>query len=169
MDWQKYASTINTLVATVAIVASGLWAYYEYETQANLALVQAKLALEAQQFEAAKPFLQRQLDLCVEASNAAATLASAQDPERVAAAMDRFWELYWGSLHIVEDFGDDSVEDMMFDFGKKVEKLPSDAKILAALDAGERGLKFDSLDLAKACRRLIEQSWQSVVPQLRER
>lgn len=162
MDWQKYASTINTLVATVAIVASGLWAYYEYETQANL-------ALEAQQFEAAKPFLQRQLDLCVDASNAAATLASAQDPGRVAAAMDRFWELYYGSLHIVEDFGDDSVAQKMVDFGNRVENLPSDAKLLAALDAGERGLKVESLSIADACRRLIEQSWKSVVPQLRER
>lgn len=162
MDWQKYASTINTLVATVAIVASGWWAYFEYEER-------AKLVLEAQQLEAAKPFLQRQLDLCVQASNAAATLASAQDPGRVAVAMDRFWELYFGSLHIVEDFGDDSVAARMRQFGDLVEELPSGSKVLAAMHADERGLKSASLSLGQACRRLIDQGWQSGVQKLRER
>jgi hypothetical protein len=35
MDWNKYASTINTVVVTVAIVASGIWAVVVFRADAN--------------------------------------------------------------------------------------------------------------------------------------
>ena len=162
MDWHKYASTINTLVATLAILVSGFIAFEQYKSE-------AKQVRETQQFEAAKPFLQRQLDLCVEASDAAATLASARDADRIATALDRFWELYFGSLHIVEDTGENSVEAKMILFGRIVNKLPSDSKDLVVLGSEQRGLNDASLEIARACRRLIEQGWQSVVPQLRSK
>ena len=94
--------------------------------------------------------------------------ASGRDTDRVAAAIDRFWELYLGSLHIVEDTGPDSVAARMIDFGETVKELPSDPKLLAEMETENRGLSGGSLSIAKACRRLIEKSWQSVVPQLRE-
>lgn len=171
MDWHKYASTINTLVVTLAIVISGIWAIIQYKSEATKertrADTQAVETLIAQQFEAAKPFLQRQLDLCIEASDAAATLASARDANRIATALDRFWELYFGSLHIVENTGTKSVESNMVAFGKIVSELPSDPNVLSVTDSKQRGLNDASLEIAKACRRLIEQGWQSVVPQLR--
>ena len=160
MDWHKYASTINTLVVTLAIVASGIWAIVEYRAEA---VEQRK----AQRFEAAMPFLQRQLDLCVEASDAAASLASATNAERIAVARDRFWQLYFGSLHIVEDFGEGSVENRMIGFGKALNQAPADNSELAAMNIDKRGLKSPALDIGKACRALIVKGWQEVVPQLR--
>jgi hypothetical protein len=141
-------------------VVSAVWAVVQYRDEA------AKQRA-AQQFEASRPFLQQQLDLCVQASDTAAALASAQDPDRVRAALDRFWQLYLGSLHIVEDVGPESVAGRMVEFGKIVEKLPSDPVALAALGIEQRGLSGGSLSIARACRALIEKSWQAVVPQLR--
>jgi len=50
-----------------------------------------------------KPFLQMQSDLCKSATEAAARVATATDPEAWRKALDEFWALYWGPLAIVED------------------------------------------------------------------
>lgn len=154
MNWKKAGSTINTWVPTIMIVVTagvGIWQYSD-----------------AQQFEAARPFLQKQLDLCIEASDAAAALATAAQPGPVTAAMERFWQLYYGSLHIVEDTGTESVAARMVTFGDTLKKLPADPVTLAAIGRDQRKLDIPSLDIAKACRKLIEKNWKSVVPQLRE-
>ena len=171
MDWPKYASTINTVVATLAIVASGIWAVAQFRAEAEneRKSQEARLVeqVRSQQFEAARPFLLRQLDLCIDASDAAAALASARDGDSIAAARNRFWQLYFGSLHIVEDLGDESVASRMFDFGEALKKAPADTEELAAMDISRRNLESPALDVGKACRALIEKSWQEVVPQFR--
>jgi len=48
MDWKAYASTINTVVATVAIVAGGIWGVWQYREE-------GEKQRAAQRFEAAKP------------------------------------------------------------------------------------------------------------------
>lgn len=159
MDWQKYASTCNTIVVTIAVVASGLWAVEKYRDEA------AK-QLEARRFEAARPFLQRQLDLCVEASDAAAALASARRPEGIVVARDRFWQLYIGSLHIVEDFGEESVAVNMAAFGDALKKAPAAPGEMAALDIDQRGLEALALNIGRSCRALIVAGWRGVVPHL---
>jgi hypothetical protein len=52
--------------------------------------------------EAQKPFWEKQLQTCFEASTAAATIATSRDKEAVSKAVDDFWRLYWGPLAIVE-------------------------------------------------------------------
>ena len=158
MDWNKYASTINTVVVTAAIIASGIWAVVIFRND-------AEIARASQRFEAARPFLQRQLDLCIDASDAAATLASARDVERIAVARDRFWQLYNGSLHIVEDFGPKGVAIRMDDFSVALGEVPVAAEDLATMDIDERELQSPALGIGKACRALIEKGWQEVVPQ----
>jgi hypothetical protein len=159
MDWSKYASTCNTVVATIGIVAGGVWGIIQYKNQ-------QVAQLKAQRYEAARPFLQRQLDLCVDASDAAATLASTGNAKQVAAARDRFWQLYIGSLHIVEDFGSGSVADRMYAFGRALKQVPADANELAAMDIEKRGLEGGALDIGMACRALIVTGWKDIVPQL---
>jgi len=149
MDWKAYASTINTVVATVAIVAGGIWGVWQYREE-------GEKQRAAQRFEAAKPFLQRQQDLCFEASDSASALAIATDAEHVAKALERFWQLYYGSLRIVEDTGPDSVADNMMKFGNLLQALPHDSAGLAAMEPGARKLVLPSLHLADACARLIE-------------
>lgn len=149
MDWKAYASTINTVVATVAIVAGGIWGVWQYREE-------GEKQRAAQRFEAAKPFLQRQQDLCFEASDSASALAIATDPDHVAKALERFWQLYYGSLRIVEDTGPNSVAESMVKYGDLLQALPHDSVGLAAMEPNARKLALPSLHLADSCARLIE-------------
>ena len=55
-----------------------------------------------EQFEAKKPYLVKQMDLCFTATEAASTLASSVDPDKWGKAKETFWVLYWGPLAVVE-------------------------------------------------------------------
>src|SRR5580700_9118977 len=50
-----------------------------------------------------QPFLQKQLDLCFAASATVAKLATEINPKEWETARLQFWQLYWGTLCIVED------------------------------------------------------------------
>jgi len=112
---------------------------------------------ENARFEARKPFLVKQMDLCFQASEATATLATTTDPETWRRARETFWMLYWGPLSVVEAplTGERGpVEAQMVVFGRKLEPLQNDPKLpLSALEQ-------DSLDLAHKCRNLIFDSWE---------
>ena len=100
---------------------------------------------ETRRIEATKPFLERQLKLYTEATQAAATLATSKNRQELDAATKKFWSLYWGELALVED---KRVEAAMVQFGR-------------ALDAGSscHELQKASLDLAHACRDSLAESW----------
>lgn len=100
---------------------------------------------ETRRIEATKPFLERQLKLYTEATQAAATLATSEKTDDLDAAGKKFWSLYWGELALVED---EKVEAAMVQFGR-------------SLDAGRVGqqLQQNSLDLAHACRDSLAESW----------
>jgi len=95
--------------------------------------------------EATRPFLDRQLKLYTEATQAAAHLASSISNDEVGAARARFWSLYWGELALVED---KRVEAAMVQLGR-------------ALEGGAIGgdLAPLSLNLAHACRDSLAESW----------
>ena len=98
----------------------------------------------------AKPVLVKQLELCVEASNAAATLAQnpnqdlspANDPARA------FLSLYYGKLAVVED---QCVYRTMVDF----------KRIVFDKAAGAITPSRAALRIAFACRRMISRGWKS--------
>jgi hypothetical protein len=100
---------------------------------------------ETRRIEATKPFLERQLKLYTDATQAAATLATSKNAPALDAASTRFWALYWGELALVED---KRVEAAMVQFGR-------------ALEAGSVGqqLQNASLALAHACRDSLADSW----------
>lgn len=100
---------------------------------------------ETRRIEATKPFLERQLKLYTEATQAAATLAVSEKPDELYRASERFWSLYWGELALVED---KRVEAAMVRFGR-------------ALESGGFGqqLQQHSLALAHACRDSLAESW----------
>src|SRR5260370_12841440 len=79
-------------------------------------------AKDAKEQEFRKPFWEKQLQLYFDATEAASTMATSKDARRRDLAGDRFWELYWGSLAVVEDAGletatDAKVEAAMVHFG----------------------------------------------------
>lgn len=102
---------------------------------------------ESRQIEARRPFIERQLKLYTEATQVAAVIATSADQTRVEASRQRFWELYWGELSLVEDRG---VETAMVRFGKCLN---------AKGDCAQSELQQASLALAHACRDSLSESW----------
>jgi hypothetical protein len=54
-----------------------------------------------------QPFLEKQTDLCFQASEAAAQLATTTDPDQWTTSWNKFWTLYWGPLAVVEDVSEE--------------------------------------------------------------
>ena len=112
---------------------------------------------ENAQFEARKPFLVKQMELCFQASETASTLASSTDPETWRRANETFWMLYWGPLSVVEAplSGEKGpVEKQMVVFGRKLKPLQDNPTLPLA------DLEQESLNLAHECRDLIFDSWE---------
>lgn len=105
-----------------------------------------KAQAESRRVEATKPFLERQLRLYTEATQAAATIATSEDAAELAAARKRFWSLYWGELALVEDA---TVEAAMVRLGRALQEKEQDPANIRQL----------SLTLAHACRDSLARSW----------
>jgi hypothetical protein len=133
-------SIIVPWILTLVTVVVGIYQYSDERAQANR-----------------QPFLQRQLELSFQASEAAARLATETNPAEWETARKAFWRLYWGPLGIVEDRG---VEAAMVRLGQLV---PRDDAIppLPVTD-----LQQPSLALAHAVRELVLASWDVSLPPL---
>jgi hypothetical protein len=97
-----------------------------------------------------EPFLRKQLELCHDASLSAARLASLANIDEWLLARQRFWELFWGPLSIVEDI---DVKKAMENFGAELRELGDSPTLPAKL------LGRHSFRLARAIRVLILKSW----------
>src|SRR5262249_21218775 len=95
---------------------------------------------------AMQPFLERQLGLFQETTQTVAFLATHSDSPDRAKRLERFWQLYWGELALVEH---GQVESAMVDFG-------------TALSSGadQKELQQLSLEVTYACRDELAESWQ---------
>lgn len=103
--------------------------------------------------ESQKPFLQRQLDLYFEATKITSTLATtdrSQDPTGWEKSRNRFWQLYWGELALVED---KQVEQAMIAFGNSLQTVSANPAAQAST------LSPLAIDVAHACRDSIARSW----------
>jgi hypothetical protein len=132
---ENLESWIKILSISGAAIAFG-WGVFQF-------LSVQQLQTETRRIEATRPFLDRQLKLYTEATQAAATLATSKKEAELTTAKARFWALYWGELALVED---KRVEAAMVKFGE-------------ALTNGSGDLKVLSLDLAHACRESLAESW----------
>ena len=133
--------TLDQAIKTLSIfgaVVTFAWGVFQY-------VENDKKQAETRRIEATKPFLDRQLKLYTEATQSAATLATTEDPSERAAAIKRFWSLYWGELALVED---KRVEAAMVMLGKGLEEK-----------ASQQELKQLSLKLAHAARESLADSW----------
>ena len=102
--------------------------------------------LITKRIEAKRPFLDYQLKLYKEATEAAVQLATSDDAQEISTARKRFYELYWGELALVEDR---DVERAMVIFKRALE----------ANGAGDH-LQQSCLTLAHAFRSSLARSWK---------
>jgi hypothetical protein len=95
------------VLGLVALVASGLWTLYTYQVNRNIDLTRDNEAIErdtkSKQYELNSLIFQKQAELYLEGAKAAATIASSGDKTAIANATERFKELYFGELVVVED------------------------------------------------------------------
>jgi hypothetical protein len=113
-------------------------------------IAQQKLSIEQQQTNR-RPFLQKQLELCFEATDLASRLANETNPTEWEKSRFDFWRLYWGILGIVED---QKVAEAMVNLGKTVPETP-----VASPKLPMTSLKGPAIELAHAARDLMRQSW----------
>jgi hypothetical protein len=90
--------------------------------------------------------LERQLKLYTEATQVVAIIATSDNREKLREATDRFWQLYWGELAMVEDR---QVEKAMKQLGDALSSSSTDKNDKEQL----------SLRLAHACRVSLDKSW----------
>ena len=132
---------INTWLATLSVlgvVVTFAWGVFQY-------IRNEKRQTENRRIEATKPFLERQLKLYTEATQAVATIATSDDATEKESALKRFWALFWGELALVED---SNVEAAMVQLGKGLES-----------NSSREELQQLSLQLAHACRDSLAVSW----------
>jgi hypothetical protein len=163
----SFQETLGLLTSTGAVL-SFFWGIWVWRDKSNKELAQAKLEAakleftreleaaklnstrekeaESRSIEAKKPFLDRQLALYVEASQITAKIATSKDSNELAKSQQRFWELFWGELALVENNG---VELAMVAFGEALRG-----------SAPQQQLEQLSLALAHACRESLDKSWR---------
>ena len=125
------------------------------------ALIGAAIALwqyrdtSQKQFQA--PIWQKQVELYTSATDTIARLAFTMDPDEWSKARLRFWELYAGSLILVED---NKVAGGMVEFGERIKTIGG--------DLAKRDKEFEraALELSYTFRKSIEDSVGSNLPAL---
>lgn len=134
-------------------IGVALWTVFEFSASARI--------------EARKPFLERQLGLCLEATRVAAIIATATDEEHRKKANDRFWELYWGELVIVEN---NEVKTAMNNFKHALDKLQTNTPLNPERpESSIQGPQLETLSLllGEKCRDLIAESWDTELEALK--
>jgi hypothetical protein len=133
---------IKTLAAVGAVVSIAV-------AVGNYVYTKQKDSLTALR-ESQKPFLQKQLELYLEAAKLTSQLATIdRNHDDWRKAELRFWQIYWGELVLVEDAG---VKTAMARFGDQL-----NAVTFASDPQG--ALKEPAAKVAEACRKSIEESW----------
>jgi hypothetical protein len=135
----KRKSALDTVETTIKIlqgfaIIAGIWAtYYAYQKQNSDRIAQEKenIAQTAKEFR--KSFYEKQFEFYSEASDAVATLATAQMSSKdYVEAREKFYRLFWGRLSIVED--------------KTVEaKMVSFERLLSAYEQGSETVSQSNL------------------------
>jgi hypothetical protein len=141
LEWTKL--TLTAIGGTLALVVGLI----QYVSTSSLSVRQ--------------PFLAKQTELCLSASEHAARLATTKDREQWKKSREEFWMLYWGPLAVVEEAGTQSdVAKKMQAFGDLLKEVPQNT------DASQPTLPLDDLrgpaiDIARACESLLTSKWQA--------
>ena len=138
---EQQSTRFRYLTIIGAIIAFGwpCWTYFDSNRR------EQEKAAAVRKVAGMQPFLERQLKLFEEATQTASCIAVDPASTNTAKYTQRFWQLYWGELALVEH---GPVSKAMDIFGK-------------ALDEGAdpEELHFLSLDIAHACRNELAISW----------
>jgi hypothetical protein len=143
-DFKTLIEAVDVIAKVVIAIIGGVWVWHTYP--------------ESKEKDFRTAYWDRQMSLFFEATQAAAQIATlSNEDERRSGAINKFWELYWGQMIVIETKNEeDPVAQAMMDFGKCLiepgEQAPCDK-----CDINE--LKNRAWALGKACRDSIGTSW----------
>jgi hypothetical protein len=96
-EWARTIDCVAKLITALAILFGGGWTVYQYwKGRAD--------QLRTQRIEATRPLLEKRLQLYVEATTAAAIIATSKDVNEVTKAKEQFLRLKHGPMTLVQDF-----------------------------------------------------------------
>jgi len=150
-DSARFWSVIFGGVTTIGLVLGGTYTVIQYFDSRKKDAQTYALQAATAQLEARKPSYSTHLDLCSQASIAAATIATTKDPQKKKAATEDFWRLYWGPLGMVEE---NEVGSAMIVFGKCLR------------GACQQSFEQLSLSLAHSCRSEVSRHFELSLPPL---
>lgn len=110
--------------------------------------------LEVQAVEAERPYLERKLAWCEQAVETTSRIATSAEPSQK--DIDRFWQMYWGVMGLIEKA---SITSAMVDFGTGLRTLPPAEDGSKDLTSHLAGMQGKSLSLAHACRKELSAEW----------
>jgi hypothetical protein len=109
-------------------------------------------------FSVRQPFITKQTELCLAASEHAARLATTRVADTWRNSWEEFWMLYWGPLAVVEDVesqAENRVATQMVQFGDALKKIDPATPTLPV-----PGLTGPAIKISHACRDLLAAKWQ---------
>jgi hypothetical protein len=138
----------------LTMVGAALWTIYTYSEQQRVAALvvdkQNQRESAIRQFEAQRPFLDKQLALYFETSEVVGRLVTlAPTDPKWSQDERRFWALYWSELSMVEQ---DGVEGAMVRLGTSLKKYKADPSQISAVEK-------DALGLAHSIGASIKRRW----------
>ena len=146
----RFWTTIFGGITALGLVAGGLYSLVQYLDSREKDRQTLALQIAVSRLAARQTFNNSHLDLCTQAASAAGTIATGMDQQKVRAATDDFWRLYWGPLGIVE--GGDVAREMVL-FGECLQQKCEGKKSLA-------------LQIAHACRTEVEKDFELSLPSI---
>jgi hypothetical protein len=110
-EWARTVDCLTKLVTALAIIFGGWWTVHQYTiTRAD--------QVRNQTIEARKPLAEKRLQIYLEATSAAATIATSPDKSEVERAKQKFWILYSGPMRLINQQRlDNNVLTSMQEFG----------------------------------------------------
>jgi hypothetical protein len=106
-DMDKVWDLRLKVIGLVALIASGSWTLYKFREDRRIDLLHEQQAISREEFsknmERNSFIFQRQTMLYFDAARSAATIATSKDQQDVKKAKERFEELYFGEMVVVED------------------------------------------------------------------
>lgn len=107
-----------------------------------------------QAVESEKPYLEKKLLWCEEAVETTSKIATSLEPP--AEEIERFWQMYWGVMGLIEKA---SITTAMVEFGDSLRALPPAEEGSKDPTGHLAGMQSESLALAHACRKELSAEW----------
>ncbi len=153
-EWEVVIKGVGA-VAAIGTVIYGLVVYLDQRQDQiddrKLEIAQKVLENQALERKSKTIFLKKQFELYVEAVSVVSRLANSNHYENRKDDLQRFWQLYWGDLGMVED---PKVEKAMVAVGE-ILRIEDENPLADQMS----GLKKASLDLSHCVSKSLEASW----------